>query len=76
MTGTFLNAKELAQRWKLSPSTLERWRWLGVGPNFVKIGGRIRYRLDEVEAYEATHGEGAVRQLAAHNVAAEPEGVA
>ncbi|MFN7226517.1 MAG: helix-turn-helix transcriptional regulator [Holosporales bacterium] len=65
MTGIFLKAKELAQRWKLSPSTLERWRWLGVGPNFVKIGGRIRYRLDEVEAYETTHDEGAMRQLAA-----------
>lgn len=76
MTGTFLNSKELAQRWKLSPSTLERWRWLGVGPNFIKIGGRIRYRLNEVEAYEATHGEGVVRQLAEKNVAAEPEGVA
>ena len=72
MTGTFLNAKELAQRWKISPSTLERWRWLGVGPNFVKIGGCIRYRLDEIETYEATHDDSAIRQLASHNVAAEP----
>lgn len=55
MTGTFLNPKELAQRWKISPSTLERWRWLGAGPNFIKIGGLVRYRLDAVEAYEASH---------------------
>lgn len=52
MTGIFLNPKELAQRWKLSLSTLERWRWLGAGPNFIKIGGRVRYRQEEVEAYE------------------------
>ena len=52
MTGTFLNPKELAQRWKISPSTLERWRWLGAGPNFIKIGGRVRYRQEEIEAYE------------------------
>ncbi len=76
MTGTFLNPKELAQRWKLSPSTLERWRWLGVGPNFIKIGGRIRYRQEDVDEYEATHDEGAIRQLAQQNMASEPEGVA
>jgi len=32
---------------------LERWRWLGQGPQYLKIGGRCVYRLDDVEAYEA-----------------------
>ncbi len=54
MTGKFLNPKELAERWKVSPSTVERWRWAGIGPIFVKIGGLVRYRLDDVEAYEAS----------------------
>lgn len=55
MTGKFLNPKELAERWKVSPSTVERWRWAGIGPVFVKIGGLVRYRLEDVEAYEASN---------------------
>ena len=49
----FLNQTELSRRWKLSPRTLERWRWLGAGPNFHKIGGRVVYKLADVETYEA-----------------------
>ncbi|MFH5926910.1 helix-turn-helix transcriptional regulator [Roseomonas xinghualingensis] len=44
---------ELAQRWCISPRTLERWRWIGEGPAFLKIGARVAYRLEDVEAYEA-----------------------
>jgi hypothetical protein len=47
------NQEQLATRWKLSPRTLERWRWLGVGPKYLKIGGRVRYRAEDVEAFEA-----------------------
>ena len=48
-----LNQVDLARRWNLSPRTLERWRWLRQGPRYLKIGGRIVYRLDDIEAYEA-----------------------
>lgn len=48
-----LNQVELSRRWSLSPRTLERWRWLGEGPRFLKIGGRVVYRLEDIEAYEA-----------------------
>ncbi|MEO1686688.1 MAG: helix-turn-helix domain-containing protein [Pseudomonadota bacterium] len=47
-----LNQVELAERWDLSPRTLEQWRWRGVGPRYLKIGGRVLYPLAEVEAYE------------------------
>ena len=47
------NQVQLARRWSISPRTLERWRWLGRGPRYLKIGGRVVYRLDDVEAYEA-----------------------
>lgn len=49
---TFLNQYELSKRWKISPRTLERWRWLGTGPRYHKIGGRIIYRLEDIEAWE------------------------
>ena len=47
-----LNQIELARRWRLSHRTLERWRWLGEGPQYLKIGGRVVYRLEDVEAFE------------------------
>jgi predicted site-specific integrase-resolvase len=43
---------QLADRWQISPRTLEQWRWLGKGPKFLKIGARVLYRDEEVEAYE------------------------
>jgi hypothetical protein len=53
MTIKHLNQVELSRRWAISPRTLERWRWLGQGPQYLKLGGRVVYRLDDVEAYEA-----------------------
>lgn len=44
---------ELAERWRISPRTLERWRWLRLGPQYVKIGGRVVYLIADVEGYEA-----------------------
>ena len=44
---------ELARRWRLSVRTLEKWRSDKVGVKFVKLGGRVIYRLADVEAYEA-----------------------
>jgi hypothetical protein len=48
-----LNQNQLAERLNISPRTLERWRWLGEGPPFLKIGGRVVYRLQDIERYEA-----------------------
>ena len=48
-----LDQKALAERWLLSPRTLEQWRWQGKGPRFLKVGARVVYRLEDVEAFEA-----------------------
>src|SRR5687767_3773139 len=48
-----LNQIELARRWNMSVRTLERWRWLKKGPPYLKIGGRVVYRLEDIEAFEA-----------------------
>ena len=47
-----LTQKDLARRWCLSPRTLERWRWSGQGPVYLKLGGRVAYRLEDIEAFE------------------------
>ena len=44
---------ELAERWRISPRTLERWRWLRLGPQYLKIGGRVVYLLEDVQSFEA-----------------------
>ena len=59
-----LTQSALAKRWRISPHTLERWRWTGEGLQFVKIGRLVRYRLEDVEAYEAR----AVQRLDVENV--------
>jgi len=32
---------------------LERWRWLRQGPEYLKVGGRVVYRLEDIEVFEA-----------------------
>jgi hypothetical protein len=48
-----LSEKLLARRWGLSHRTLERWRHDAHGPAYLKVGGRIIYRVEDIEAYEA-----------------------
>jgi hypothetical protein len=52
MATRHLSQTELAARWNISHRTLERWRWTGEGPRFIKIGGRVVYRQEDIEAYE------------------------
>ncbi len=47
-----LSQIDLAARWRISPRTLERWRWTGEVPSFMKLGGRVIYRLEDVLAFE------------------------
>jgi hypothetical protein len=54
-----LNQVQLARRWNISPRTLERWRWLNQGPPYLKLGGRVAYRLEDVEAFEVEQLRGA-----------------
>lgn len=70
MTTKHLNQIELSRRWSISPRTLERWRWLREGPRYLKIGGRILYRLDDIEAFEAAQVHAPSAKSATTSVAA------
>lgn len=48
-----LSQKELAQRLGLSERTIEGWRYRGKGPDYLRLEGRIAYRLADVERFEA-----------------------
>jgi len=56
-----LSEKLLARRWGISHRTLERWRHDAYGPAYLKLRGRIIYRLEDVELYEATRRLGPLR---------------
>ena len=47
------NQRQLAERWNVSEASLERWRSAGIGPVYLKLQGRVLYRVEDVEAYEA-----------------------
>jgi hypothetical protein len=44
--------QQLAKRWSVSEASLERWRCEGIGPVFMKLHGRVLYRLCDIEQYE------------------------
>jgi predicted DNA-binding transcriptional regulator AlpA len=49
-----LNENELAQRWGISPKTLQRWRSEGRGPKYLKLSKRVSYPLETVIEFEAS----------------------
>lgn len=54
-TDGLLSPKQVHAEYGFSPQTLANWRWMGLGPNFIKTtptkAGRIRYRRRDIEAY-------------------------
>ena len=52
MKNARLTPEALAERWEIETDTLTQWRWNGRGPKFLKIGGRVRYRLEDIEVFE------------------------
>ena len=52
MDGRCISQNELAKRWKISEATLERWRSQRKGPQFLRLGGQVSYRLVDVESCE------------------------
>lgn len=54
-----LTTADLAKRWKCGQQTLENMRSNGEGPPYVVIGTRmVRYRITDVEKYEAAQLQG------------------
>ncbi len=47
----FLTPTEVTEVIPVSVSTLANWRSAGKGPRFVKVGGRVGYRLSDVESW-------------------------
>lgn len=63
MHKNLISARMLSERWSLPTTTLNQWRWNGRGPRYVKLGRRVMYRIQDVEAFEAQR----LRQHTAEN---------
>ncbi len=48
----WLTVAELAERWRMTTRTLDRWRAKRSGPAWHHIGGKVRYQFDDVLTYE------------------------
>jgi len=51
MQTKYLTPEEVDQEYKLPVNTLKHWRWQGIGPAYLKVGRRIKYRRNDVEAW-------------------------
>ena len=56
-----IDANELAERWGVTKKSIDNRRQRGQGPNYFKIGGKIRYDLKDVvrmeqESYRSVDG--------------------
>lgn len=47
----WLTPEDLSASLQLAPGTLANWRTNKKGPNFTRIGGLVRYRRNDVEAW-------------------------
>lgn len=52
-----LTTMEAAQRLRLNPQTLNRWRRQGTGPAYVRVGKKILYLEEQIMAWLTAHRE-------------------
>jgi predicted DNA-binding transcriptional regulator AlpA len=67
---------EAARYIKMSAPSLERWRGQGLGPDFCKMGGSVRYRKSALDQYieECTRSAAQMRRAKRNAEAAEAAG--
>jgi hypothetical protein len=57
----WLDNADVADRYGVSVHTVRGWRRRRVAPPAHKIGGKVLYRLDELEAWERTRADDPAR---------------
>ena len=73
---TTVSPENAAERLGVQPSTLANWRWNGGGPRYLKVGGRVRYRLYDLAEWldaqaRASTSDRSGRAEASHTVGKE-----
>ena len=52
--GRLVSEPALATRYHKTVRTLQRWRTEGYGPAYLRIGGSIFYRTQDIETFEVS----------------------
>ena len=47
----YMTTEEVAELVRAAPETVRYWRWVGKGPASFKVGRRVLYAREDVEAY-------------------------
>jgi predicted DNA-binding transcriptional regulator AlpA len=53
-----LNEHDVARITALSVASVRRWRLLGIGPKYIKIGAAVRYRAEDLRTWLETRPSG------------------
>ncbi|MBS1856110.1 MAG: helix-turn-helix domain-containing protein [Acidobacteria bacterium] len=53
-----VDERQVAAQLNVKPATLRKWRFLGRGPKFLRVGRAVRYRITDIEAWLATRQRG------------------
>lgn len=51
----YLNETQLAEHWQVSKKLIQKMRYNGSGPRFVKIGHLVRYARNEIIKFEQSN---------------------
>lgn len=51
MTQALMKPEDVARRYGIEVNTLYQWKYRGEGPKAIKLGGRLRYRSEDVEQW-------------------------
>ena len=54
-SGRLFDPHEASAYLRIAKQTLARWRCYGLGPRFVRIGGRIFYDIADLDAFIAAN---------------------
>ena len=52
MKANLITPAQLANRWGVEINTFSQWRWNGKGPRFLKLGKCVKYRIEDITAFE------------------------
>lgn len=59
MSEEFLTPRQVAAEYPFTPNQLATWRWMGLGPDYIKTtpskAGRIKYRRSAIERWLEEH---------------------
>jgi len=53
-----VDERHVAAQLQVKPGTLRKWRFLGRGPQFLRVGRSIRYRVEDIESWLASRPRG------------------